>query len=127
MTPEELNRMIEFIIQHQANLEISLDREREERLARAAEHERRAAAHEERTAAHEQRTDEHQQMTRNIASLQARVVELIEIQSRRLDRNDEEHRQFETWQREFQHEAQRRHEESIARLDRILERLTGNN
>ncbi len=120
MTPEELNRMIEFIIQHQANLEISLDREREERLARAAEHEQRAAQH-------EQRTDEHQQMTRNIASLQARVVELIEIQSRRLDRNDEDHRRFENWQREFQHEAQRRHEESIARLDRILERLTGNN
>ena len=106
MTPEELNRMIEFIIRHQANLEISLDREREERLARVAEHE---------------------QMTRNIASLQARVVELIEIQSRRLDRNDEEHRRFENWQRDFQHEAQRKHEESIARLDRILERLTGNN
>ena len=106
MTPEELNRMIEFIIQHQANLEISLDREWEERLARAAEHE---------------------QMTRNIASLQARVVELTEIQSRRLDRNDEEHRRFENWQRDFQHEAQRKHEESIARLDRILERLTGNN
>ncbi len=106
MTPEELNRMIEFIIQHQANLEMSLDREREERLARAAEHE---------------------QMTGNIASLQARVVELIEIQSRRLDRNDEEHRRFENWQRDFQHEAQRKHEESIARLDRILERLTGNN
>jgi UDP-N-acetylglucosamine 2-epimerase len=106
MTPEELNRMIEFIIQHQANLEISLDREREERLARAAEHE---------------------QMTRNIGSLQVRVVELTEIQSRRLDRNDEEHRRFENWQRDFQHEAQRKHEESIARLDRILERLTGNN
>jgi len=57
MTPEELNRMIEFIIQHRRNLEISLDPERENA---------RAAA-------------EHEQMTRNIASLQARVVELIEI------------------------------------------------
>ena len=113
MTPEELNRTIEFIIQHQAKIEVSLDREREERQARMAEQQARMA--------------EHQEMTRNIASLQARVVELIEIGSRRLDRNDEEHRRFEQWQREFQREADRRHEESIARLDRILEKLSGNN
>ena len=56
-----------------------------------------------------------------------RIAELIEIESQRLDRHDEAHRQYERWQQQFQREAQRRHEEALARLDRILEKLTGNN
>lgn len=56
-----------------------------------------------------------------------RMAELIEIQAQRLDRNDEAHRQYENWQQQFQREARARHEEAMARLDRILEKLTGNN
>ena len=56
-----------------------------------------------------------------------RIAELIEIQAQRLDRHDEAHRQYEKWQQQFQREARQRHEEALARLDRILDKLTGKN
>lgn len=74
MTPEELNRTIEFLIQHQARLSASQDRERDERAA-------------------------FQTWAKNISGQLAandlRMVELIEHQSRRLDENEEAHRRFE--------------------------------
>jgi hypothetical protein len=121
MTPEEMNRAMEFIIQHQAHLSASLDRE--------------------------QATREESQ--RKLAVIQTQVVELTRIQSARLDRHDEvlekhekaqqeAQRRYEefmhetrTWQQVWQQEsrreprdAQRRHEEALARLDRILDKLS---
>jgi hypothetical protein len=68
MTPEELDRTIEFILQHEARFEARLDREQKMRQARLAEHKK---------------------IIENLASLQARVVELIAIESGRLDRQDQ--------------------------------------
>lgn len=106
MTPEEVNRTIEFILQHEARFEARLDREQEMRQARLAEHKK---------------------IIDELARLQARVVEMIAIESSRLDRSDEEHRRYEDWQREFQRQAERHHKEALARLDRILEKLTEKN
>jgi hypothetical protein len=47
----------------------------------------------------------------------ARTVDLIQLQSSRLDQHE---RSF----HEIQQEGQRRHNESMARLDRILDRLS---
>ena len=114
MTPEELNRTIDFIVQSQARLTAAQELDREDRV----HFEKRAA---------------------NLLEMQAR---LLESQSRRLDehqgenraaqkRHEELHEEFlefmnETrrWQQEFQVDAQKRHEDALARLDQILEKPT---
>ena len=136
MTPEEINRAMEFIVQHQAHLSASLDREQ---------------------AVREESQREFKESQRKLAALQIQVVEMIRIESERLDRHDEMLRKHEeaqleaqleaqrrfdefmretrAWQQVWQvwqeqsrteaREAQKRHEESLARLDRILDRLSG--
>jgi hypothetical protein len=129
MTPEEINRAMEFIVQHQAHLSASLDREQ---------------------AMREESQREFKESQRKLATLQIQVVEMIRIESARLDRHDEvlgkhEEAQLEAqrrfdefmretraWQQVWQEEsrreareAQKRHEEALARLDRILDRLSG--
>jgi hypothetical protein len=116
MTPEELNRTMEFIIESQA------------RLAAAQEQDR------------EQRTESEiwsKSLISQLASGQQRILELIEIESRRLDRQDERLRQYESEQRHAQEAAQQRHDESqkrneefqrdtLALLHRVLDKLIGN-
>lgn len=110
MTSEELNRTIEFIIQSQARLAVV--------------------------------QEQYQEWTKGLLGQMAtnhqRIIELIDLQSRRMDRNEEALRKTEEAQRkqelfqreflqDFRNEAQEsrlRHEEALARLDRILERLT---
>jgi hypothetical protein len=114
MSPEELNRTIDFIIQSQARL----------------------------VAAQEQDKEWAKGLFAQMAAQDQRLGELIEIQSRRLDEYEKEQRverraaekrhqelmkllsEIRDGQQEFQIDAQRRHEEALARLDRILEKLT---
>ncbi len=136
MTPEEINRAFEFIVQHQAHLSASLDREQ--------------AMREESQREFKQSLRESKESQRNLAALQTQVVEMIRIECERLDRHDEVLRKHEkaqleaqrrfdefmretrAWQQVWQaqsrteaREAQKRHEEALARLDRILDRLSG--
>jgi mRNA-degrading endonuclease YafQ of YafQ-DinJ toxin-antitoxin module len=55
------------------------------------------------------------------------MVELIESNSQRLEENDREHRDFVKFQRDFQKASQKRHQQIMAQLHRILERLTPQN
>ena len=99
MTFEELNRAIEFIVEQQARISATQDRHEE---SSRRDHEWSAG------------------MIRQLAVSNQRVVELLASNTLRLDEND---RMFV----EFQRESQKRHEEALARLDRILDRLTRNN
>jgi hypothetical protein len=119
MTPEELDRKIEFIIETQAHFWASLDREREQREYEQREQEKRLA--------------ESERMQKTLAGLQAQVVNLIRIESERLDRSN---RRLEQVEKQSE-EAQRRNEEilqllrrnedfqrnALAVLGRILDRL----
>jgi hypothetical protein len=121
MTPEELNRAIEFIVQSQARLAAAQEQDRTDRLN--SEKERIEA--EKELKAFDQR----------LAKLFEMQVELLKTQTERLSRFEEESlaaqrrydefmRETRAWQQTFQIEAQKKHEESMGRLDRILERLT---
>lgn len=116
MTPEELNRTMEFIIETQAHLSASLDREHEMREERFAESEK---------------------TQRSLASLQAQVVEMIRTESDRLDRQDkmlhDAQKLHDEWQKHSQKlggESQKRNEEfqrdALHLLHQILDRLTKN-
>ncbi len=125
MTPEELNRTIEFIIQSQARLAAAQEQDHEERF---------------------EFQKESRGFDRRLASLLEMQTQLLESQTRRLNAFEEEtravqkrheetqrelHEQFlefmrETrdWQQRFQTDAQKKHEEAVAWLQRILEKLT---
>src|SRR5262245_8971259 len=77
MTPEELNRTMEFIVASQAQIAASVDR-----LAAAQEEDRR----ESKTA-----TERHEKMLKRMADLQAQQADLLVRQSERMDRLDEVH------------------------------------
>ena len=113
MTPEELDRTIEFIVRQQAQFSADLQRDHD---------------------VMNQGITELQKTTKKLGRVQLemaanhrRIAELIEIQAERLDRQDEELRGYKKWQRQFQKEARERHEEALERLDRILDKLTGKN
>lgn len=124
MTPEERDRTIEFILNCQARYESRLEHEAEERKYEA---EQRKLEAELREHDAEQRKHEAEEWKKDrqaivgwigeVKQFVARIVELVEIQSRRLDVH-------ENWFREIEKEGQRRHEESMARLDRIIDRLS---
>jgi hypothetical protein len=125
MSPEELNRTIEFIIQSQARLAAAQEQDREERL-------------------------EFQKWSKDLNRQMMEVIQrqnqLLEIESRRLDEHDrqfnrilgemqvwrQEQQQWQKelqqqqheWQKEFRTEAQRQHEETLAWLQRIVEKIT---
>jgi hypothetical protein len=132
MTPEELNRTIEFIIQSQARL---------------------AAAQEQDRIDHLQAEKESKSFDRRLAGLLEIQVRLLESQTRRLDvyekesraaekRHEQTHRQMREearefqksfrefiremrdWQQTFYADVQKKHEETIAWLKNILEKLT---
>jgi hypothetical protein len=139
MTPEELNRTIEFIIQSQARLAAAQEQDRIDRL----ESEK---ARLESEKARLQSEKEFKSFDLRLAGLFEIQVRLLESHTRRLDeyekenraaqqRHEETHQQMreefwtfmqETrdWQQAFQTDAQKKHEESMQRFDRILARLT---
>ena len=92
MTFDEFNRAMEFIIEQQARLSVTLDRDHE--WAKA--------------------------MIQQLAVSNQRVVELTESNIRRLDQNDIEHRDFTQSQRQFQQGTQKHHEEIMSHLRQIL-------
>jgi hypothetical protein len=96
MTPEELNRTIEFIVQSQARLSAAQEQDRVNRL---------------------QAEKKFKAFDRRLAKLFEVQVDLLKSHSDRLNRFEEECLAFHV-------ESQRRHEEAIGRLDHILERLT---
>lgn len=114
MTPEDLNRTIEFIIQSQARLAAAQEKDRTDR--HESEREFRA-------------------FDRRLARLFEIQVDLFKTQTERINRfeeqclaaqqrHDEFMRETRAWQQTFHAEAQKKHEEAMGRLDRILDRLT---
>jgi hypothetical protein len=95
MTPEELNRAMEFIIQSQARLAAAQEREREDRL-------------------------EFQEWSKNVTDRVVGLVDsqarLLDIQSRRLDRQDKFYQDSLQRTEEFQGRA-------LNLLHMILDRL----
>ena len=77
MTPEELNRTMEFIVTSQAQINASLDR-----LAAAQEEDRRESKH---------ATARHEKMLKRLADLQAQQADLLVHQSQRMDSLDKVH------------------------------------
>jgi hypothetical protein len=128
MTPEELNRTIEFIIQSQARLAAAQEQDRTDRL---------------------QSEKEFKAFDQRLASLFEIQVRLLESQTRRLDEAEKRHdeagkrheetlkqmreelrefreftKQARDWQERFEVDVQKKHDETIAWLKHILEKLT---
>ena len=84
MTPEEMNRTMEFIVTSQAQINASLDRltVRLDRLAAAQEEDRRESKHADAR---------HEKMVKRLADLQAQQADLLVQQSQRMDRVDKVH------------------------------------
>ena len=99
MTPEELNRVTEFILQQQADFSLKLDRDHEWAKRIIGE----------------------------LAVSNQRIIELIASNMRRLDENDKEHRKFQHNFEKAQRRSEEFHREALARLDRILQRLADQN
>ena len=116
MTPEELQRTIDFIIQQQAQFTADIQREREER---EREHQERVREREEITR-DQRRTD---QAIHRMAEAIQTITQLLVVQSSRLDGQEERLDR----QEEEQRMARKEHKETIARLDRILDRLLNKN
>lgn len=117
MTPEELNRTIEFIIQSQARLAAAQEQDRIDRLQ--SEKERL------------QSEKELKAFDRRLAGLLDVQVRLLESQTRRLDEYEKESRAAQRRHEELQRAGQKQHEEFLVlmggirvSLDRILEKLT---
>jgi hypothetical protein len=138
MTPQELERTLDFILQHQAKTAVHLERlaERQsemqsmlaritelaqvqsQRLDRHGEMEFLVARISELSQLQSQRLDRHDEME----FLVARITELSQLQSERLDRHDEMFRSM----RESFDSAQIWQREAHAKLDEILNRLSQN-
>jgi hypothetical protein len=85
MTPEELDRAMDFVIQSQARLAVAQEQDREWS----------------------------KQLFGQMAADRVRMLELIEHHSRQLDQYGQ-----------FMHETREFQKEALARLDRILDKLT---
>src|SRR5262245_7560657 len=110
MTPEELNRTMEFIVQSQARLAAAHEQDREERI---------------------QSEKQFKALDLRLASLFDAQVRLLESQTKRLDQHEGRLEECEKENRA----AQRRHQELmlemrsritkvLSRIDRVLEKLT---
>lgn len=110
MTPEELNRKMEFIIETQAHFGASLEREHEMCEERLAEFEKRLAQSE--------------NTQKSLAILQTQLVEMIRIESDRLDRQDKMHRDSEIRHQESQKTNEKFQRDALHLLHQILDRLT---
>ena len=89
MTPEELDRSMDFIIQSQARLAVAQEQDREWS----------------------------KRLFVRMADDRVRMIGIIDHHSRQLDQFGEFMRETRAWQQEFQREA-------LARLDRILDKLS---
>ena len=103
MTSEEMNRAIEFIIEHQARFTVQL-----EDLARAQRRDREWAK---RILARMDR--EHQEH-----------AERIKEHAERMKSWEDFARQDREWRQYFERTMEKRHEEYLARLDRIIDKLS---
>ena len=117
MTPEELNRTIDFIIQSQARLAAAQEQDRQERI----EFQRWS-----------------KDLNRQVMGLIQTQTQLLELQSRRLDEEsrrvdqqsqhlDLQSQRFDQYHEEFlelMSEMRKRHEETLQWLERIVEKIT---
>ena len=95
MDSDELNRSIQFLIDHQAYFAVRFERNQEVV------------------------TETVKRLDENLRTL----TEISRLQSNRLDRHDQFLHETRTWQKVFEEEAERRHAEVLQRLDGILERI----
>ena len=95
MTPEELNRTIEFIVQSQARLAAAQEQDREDRT-------------------------KFEEWSKGIT---AQVVRLLDHQSQRMDRIDKLHDDLVKELREFRTENKDFHQQTLHLLNLILDRL----
>ena len=116
MTPEELNRTVEFIIQSQARLAAAQEQDRQDRL----EFQKRAEADatERRAIAAEQRA-----INVRLARLSEVHGRLLEHQSERMDQMDKLHADLLKQNREFQHDVRDFQKQALHLLNSILDRL----
>ena len=113
MTFEEFNRAMEFIVEQQARISASLDSFKEQ---------------------YSLDREWSKGMIKQLAASNQTMVELIASNMRRIEDNEKEYRRFASVQeeslreqRDFQKESQKRHEETLGHLQRILDRLVRNN
>ena len=102
MTPEELNRTIEFIVESQARLAAAQEHDRHDRL----EFQEWAKA-----------------MDARLARLLEQNTRLLEHQSERMDRIDKLHEDSLKQDREFHHEVRDFQKQALRLLNLILDRL----
>ena len=98
MTPEEMQRAFDFIIERQARFAANMDRLEEERK-------------------------KDQPRLARVEAAFIRLAELAELQSHRLDSHEREFFALLKEHDEERRQAQLRHEEAIAYLKQILDRL----
>jgi hypothetical protein len=91
MTPEELNRTMEFIVASQAQITASLDRTTVRLDRTSASLDRLEAAQEEDRRESKAATTRHERMLKQLADLQAQQADLLVHQSERMDRLDRVH------------------------------------
>jgi hypothetical protein len=122
MTPEELRRTIEFIVESQARLAAAQEQDREDRI----EFQKSAIEFQKSTLEFQKWARD---MNLRIMGMIQMQTQTLEIQSRRLDQYEAQDRANEENQRGYyrasEQAAQRRHEELLVRLDRVLDMLTG--
>ena len=110
MTSDEMNRAMEFILQQEAQLSVRMDELAKQMQELSELHKR-----------------DHGLLVR-MAVQEERMTELLQIQSRRLDRAEQEDRaaqkRHEEMQREFQHRNEQLLQELRAGFDRLLARLS---
>jgi hypothetical protein len=116
MTPEELNRTIEFIIQTQSRLAAAQEQDRQDRLGFQKKAEADAA--------------EQREINARLARLSETQTRLLEHQSERMDRMDKlhadllrENREFHEEVRDFQKQALHLQKQALHLLNLILDRL----
>jgi hypothetical protein len=102
MTPEELNRTVEFIVASQARLAAAQEQDRHDRL----EFEKWS----------KRSLDDHKQLMGRLAQLSDRQTELLDHQSQRMDRLDNLHADWLVRNEDFQKQA-------LHLLNLILDRL----
>jgi chromosome segregation ATPase len=109
MTPQEIERTLEFIVEHQAQ---------------ASVHIQQASVHIQQVSVNIQRLSERQGKMQSMMEL---MTELAEVQSQRLDRHDETFRSLQAMLQKADGSLQSMQSwqrEALSRLDQILERLT---
>ena len=116
MTPEELNRTIEFIIESQARLAAAQEQDRQDRLE-FQEWAKNLAAEQRETNALLANTEA------RLARLSVETTRLLDHQSDRMDRIDKLHEGLLSQNREFQQDVLDFQKEALRLLNSILDRL----